>query len=230
MYREGWWVYVGCSIESSHNRVSIIHIRTYPHGWLIVRSIPISPGTQERSLVGGNKVHQHDSICIEKVGEYILVVQSTPQQGGHRSHAYVPTLLVECHSHANSSWNIRTKTSWVQQSTSAWFYMYQEGWWVYIGCSIESTTRSASITCVRSTNSWMIVISIPISLGTQERSLVGGNKVLQHDSICIEKVGEYILVVQSNPQQGQHRSHAYVPTVGWLSYWSQFVLERKNED
>jgi hypothetical protein len=64
------------------------------------RFIPTSHGKQERSLVGCNKVHQHDSICIEKVGEYMLVVQSNPQQGQHRSHAYVPT-LVDCHFHTN---------------------------------------------------------------------------------------------------------------------------------
>jgi hypothetical protein len=127
-------------------------MRTYQPRWLIVILIRISLETQERRLlVGGNKVHQLDSICIEKVGEYVLVVQSTPQQGGHRSHAYVPR--------------------------------------------------------------WLIVILIRISLGRHKRRLVGCNKVHQHDSICIEKVGEYVLVVQSTPQQGGHRLHAYVPTL-----------------
>ncbi len=59
------------------------------------------------------------------------------------------------------------------------------------GWSVESKTGSRSITYLR-TNSSTIVISITISHGKQERRLVGSNKVHEHDSIWIEKAGEYI--------------------------------------
>jgi hypothetical protein len=63
------------------------------------------------------------------------------------------------------------------------------------GWSVESTTGSASITYVRTKNGKLIVISIPISLGKQERRLVGSDRVRQHDSIWIEEAGEYIWLV-----------------------------------
>jgi hypothetical protein len=184
-----------------------------PRCWCIVISIPISLGTQERRLVvGGNKVHQHDSICMEKVGEYILVVQSNPQQGRrHWSHAYVPRWLIVI-SIPISLGTHKRRLVWgnkVHQLDS--ICIEKVGEYVLV---VQSNPEQGGHRSHAYVPRWLIVISIPISLGTHERRLVWGNKVHQLDSICIEKVGEYVLVVQSNPEQGGHRSHAYVPR--WL--------------
>jgi pyruvate formate-lyase activating enzyme-like uncharacterized protein len=39
--------------------------------------------------LGANKVHQHDSLWIEKVCEYVVVGKSNQQKGRHHQHAYV---------------------------------------------------------------------------------------------------------------------------------------------
>jgi hypothetical protein len=107
-----------------HNKVSIDHMYVRTNGRLIVISIPISLGKQERRLVGSNEVHEHDSIWMEKVGEYIWLLNRIHNRVGI-DHMYV----------------VRT-------------------------------------------NRWLIVISIPISLGKQEQRLVvGSNGVRLHDAI-----------------------------------------------